>query len=98
MPQLVLCPKPFLSERRDFEYRDAQGFMVTEKEVLKNGYQQFLVDAIGSVGIRLTTDQNFGIYLQAEGCYQLNSNYSKQGAFIRNAYGVGLSFGMQFYL
>lgn len=93
-----LMPKAFLSERRDIFYRDNQGFDVEEKELFKNNYQQFLVDAIASVGIRLSTDQNFGFFLMAEGAYQLTNNYTKQGPFIRNSFGVGLSVGFQFYL
>jgi hypothetical protein len=56
------------------------------------------VDAIMSVGLRFETDQNFGLFLMAEGMYQLNNNYTRQGPFVRNALGVGLSFGMHFYM
>jgi hypothetical protein len=91
-------PKAFISQRQDINYKAPQGFEQQESEILRNGYNLFLVDAIMSLGLRFETAQNFGLFLMAEGMYQLNNNYTRQGPFVRNAFGVGLSFGMHFYM
>lgn len=93
-----VMPKAFLSQRRDILYRDQAGFEVDEKEIIKDGYQQFLVDAIGRVGLRLQANNNYGFYLMGEGFYQLSNNYTNQGPFNRRPYGIGLSVGFHVYL
>lgn len=93
-----LQPKAFLSQRTDILYKDPAGFEVEEKEIVRDGYNQFLIDAIGRVGLRFQANDNYGLYLMGEGFYQLTNNYSDQGPFIRRAFGVGLSVGIHVYL
>ena len=93
-----VMPKAFLSQRKDILYRDEAGFDVDEKEIIKDEYQQFLVDAIGRIGFRFQANNNYGFYLMGEGFYQLTNNYTNQGPFVRKPYGVGLSVGFHVYL
>jgi hypothetical protein len=93
-----LMPKAFLSKRKDIHYRDYAGFEVDEKEIIRDKYQQFLVDAVGRVGFRFQANDNYGFYLMGEGFYQLSNNYVSQGPYIRRAFGVGLSLGFHVYL
>jgi hypothetical protein len=93
-----VMPKAFLSQRKDILFRDEAGFEVEEKEIIKDEYQQFLVDAIGRVGLRFQANNNYGLYIMGEGFYQLTNNYTNQGPFIRKAYGIGLSVGLHVYL
>lgn len=93
-----LMPKAFLSQRRDILYRDQAGFEVDEKEIIKDGYHQFLVDAIGRIGLRFQANNNYGFYLMGEGFYQFSNNYTDQGPFVRRPYGIGLTFGFHVYL
>jgi|GEM_PF-231308 len=95
---LGLMPKAFLSQRKDILFRDQSGFEVEETEIIKNGYEQFLVDAIGRVGFRFQTSNKLGIYLMGEGFYQLSNNYTDQGPYIRRPFGIGLSMGFHIYL
>jgi hypothetical protein len=90
-------PKAFLSQRKDILYRDEAGFEVEEKEIIKDGYQQFLVDAIGRIGLRFQANNNYGFYLMGEGFYQLSNNYTDQGPFIRRPFGIGVSVGFHVY-
>jgi hypothetical protein len=93
-----LMPKAFLSQRKDIFYRDYAGFEVEEKEIIRDKYQQFLVDAIGRIGLRFQANNNYGFYLMGEGFYQLTNNYISQGPYVRHPFGVGLSVGFQVYL
>lgn len=93
-----VIPKSFLSVRTDLRYKPTNSLEREEVITEKEGYNKFLIDAIANIGARMELNENYGFYILANGFYQFTSNYEKQGPYIRNPYGIGVHFGLHFYL
>lgn len=70
----------------------------TEKTILKEGFNKFLIDASASLGVRTEFSPDYGFYFLIEASRQLNPTHNAQYPHIHKPYSLGMQFGFQFYL
>ena len=91
-------PKAFISQKQEIRFLDQDGFEVTEKVIIKDGYNQFLLDLIVRTGCVFKISPKTGAFLMTEGFYQFTNNYTIQGPYKRFPFGIGVSAGISFFL
>lgn len=94
---LGLTPKAFLSRKKELRYREPGSTEQNETFFDRDGFNSMLIDATASLGLRIN-DVDYGAFILLEGAYQLNSNFDNQSPLHRNPFGIGVNFGLHFFI
>lgn len=93
-----LMPKAFVSMEKVETVIDINNQESDVTTIEREGFNLFVVDAIGSIGTKIQFNQNYGIYATIEARRQLTNNYDNQSPYMRKPYALGFNLGFQIYL
>lgn len=93
-----IMPKAFLSMQKVETVIDINNQESDITTIEREGYNFFVLDAIGTMGTKIEFNPNYGIYATLEARRQLSNNYDSQSPYIRRPYALGFNFGIQIYL
>ncbi len=93
-----IMPKAFLSMEKVETVIDINNQESDITTVERDGFNFFVVDAIGTIGTKIQFNQHYGIYATLEARRQLSNNFDSQSPYIRKPYALGFNLGLQLYL
>ena len=93
-----IVPKAFLSLRHEETTLDKFKKEQTEKTIIKDKLNMFLVDGVVTIGTQIKFGPNVGIFALLEGRYQLTNTFNNQSPYVRNPYAIGFNVGIEVYL
>jgi hypothetical protein len=93
-----LMPKAFVSMEKIETVIDINNQESDITSIVRDGFNFFVVDAIGSLGTKIQFNENYGIYAQFQARRQLSNNYDSQSPYTRRPYALGFNMGIQIYL
>lgn len=93
-----IMPKAFVSMEKVETLIDINNQESDITTIERDGFNFFVVDAIGSLGTKIQFNENYGIYAVLEARRQLSNNYDNQSPYIRRPYALGFNMGIQIYL
>lgn len=93
-----LMPKAFLSMKKVETMIDINNQENDYTTVEREGFNFFVVDAIGSLGTKIQFNPHYGIFATLEARRQLTNNFTDQESYIRKPYAFGFNMGIQIYL
>lgn len=93
-----VIPKGLLQMKREETLLDINNKEATEIYKIRDKHNFFLLDAAANLGIQFKLSEHWGMYLIAEGRYQLIDNYVKQAPYVRRPFAIGLNVGIEVYL
>lgn len=93
-----LMPKAFLSMKKVETTIDINNQESDFTTVEREGFNFFVIDAIGSLGTKIQFNPHYGIFATLEARRQLTNNFMDQEPYIRKPYALGFNMGIQVYL
>ena len=89
-----ILPQLFLSYRQNQQWETSLGSKGTEIIRTKNNYNSFITSILFNLGLSITTDNGYGLFISPEYRYQLQNGYGKLSSFVHKNFGLGISFGI----
>jgi hypothetical protein len=89
-----ILPQLFLSYRQNQQWETSLGSKGTDIIKTKNDYNSFITSVLFNLGLSITTDKGYGLFISPEYRYQLQNGYGKLSSFVHKNFGLGISCGI----
>ncbi len=93
-----IVPKAFLSLKHEETTLDEFKKEQTEKTIIKDKMNMFLIDGVVTIGTQIKFGRNVGMFALLEGRYQLTNTFNNQSPYVRKPFSLGINLGIEIYL
>lgn len=91
---LGLVPALYQGYKQDLQWTNALGAKYDDQININNAMNSFTISWIGSAGLDLQLDENYGLRLGFLYRKQLNNSYGPYEDYVHKSYGWGFNFGL----
>ena len=89
-----ILPQLFLSYRQNQQWETSLGSKGSDVIKAKSNYNSFITSVLFNLGLSITADNGYGLFISPEYRYQLQNGYGKLSSFFHKNFGFGISFGV----
>jgi hypothetical protein len=89
-----ILPQLFLSYRQNQQWETSLGSKGSDVIKDKSNYNSFITSVLFNLGLSITADNGYGLFISPEYRYQLQNGYGKLSSFVHKNFGLGISFGV----
>lgn len=93
-----IIPKAFISMKHEETTLDKYKKEQTEKTIIKDKLNMFLIDGVVTIGTQIKLGPSFGVFAMLEARRQLTNSFNNQSPYVRKPYAFGINVGIEVYL
>lgn len=93
-----IVPQIFMGYRQDSQWESTSGGSGEETFKTTSGYNMFVLNAIGNVGVHLSSKTRTSLFIEGEYRYQFTNSYLKTDGLKHFGRALGFNFGLAYTL